>query len=534
MEKAKEDLKNGIIKTITAEEANKKYTHTISSKKKMFFCLYCGEEVAFVRRSKENHKPFFRHSNEKENGNTCEKRNKIETYSSIYEKLGLPLYLEKENNNYSLNIGFYKIKEEILRQLEVQNAEIILESEDKLHSTKFNIDSSRFFSNKTTLIKIDFLSSKYHINYSKHSYQSLLSWGDYIDGISNEGAIFKYDSKMCRKLRINDEIYFDTDYILIRDKSLINFIDIDSKEKGILVTDKKFIVYKIRISSKNIENHSHLYDFFRINFKLILTTSPINLIPMWPPVLIKDNEIDSIFKESLYSVIKSHYEETNVYIHKNDSIEKENANKIEDGIFSLELLSMESEQTISLNDKYDSNYYTYRSIPLKRLDTYLESIIYDISGNIIEKGTCFKLPKENKIRIKVNKKCEMIVFNKNQVKAFHKIKNSKELTIDNLAYEDNVILVNGIEKISLLSFVKEDKKLMKNTCDWDDIFYRIQRINSYFVPIPPWLYRVLKSIPKDKKLFDYIRSAILENKIQKHILVLLLEKYEGVNYERRS
>ena len=160
MEKAKEDLKNGIIKTITAEEANQKYSQTISSKQGRFFCLYCGEEVAFVRRSKENHKPFFRHSNEKENGNTCEKRNKIETYSSIYEKLGLPLYLEKENNNYSLNIGFYKIKEEILRQLEVQNAEIILESEDKLHSTKFNIDSSRFFSNKTTLIKIDFLFTK--------------------------------------------------------------------------------------------------------------------------------------------------------------------------------------------------------------------------------------------------------------------------------------------------------------------------------------------------------------------------------------
>lgn len=534
MEKAKEDLKNGIIKTITAAEANQRYSHTISSKQGRFFCLYCGEEVAFVRRSKENHKPFFRHSNEKENSKTCEKRNNIENYSSLYEKLGLPLYLEKLNDkDYQLNIGFYKVNDEILKKLEEQNAEIILESENKLHSTKFNIDSSRFFSNQTTFLKIDFLSPKYYINYSKDSFKDLLSWGDHIDGISSEGAIFKYDSKTCRKLRINDEIYFDTDYILVRDKSLINFIDIDSKEKGTLVTDKKFIVYKIRVSSKNIENRSHLYDFFRINFKLILTTSPINLIPVWPPVLMKDNAISSFFKENLDCIVKSHYEETNFYIHKNNIIEKENANKIETGIFSLELLSSDLEQIISLNDKYDSNYYTYNCIPLKRLDTYVEFSIYDISGYIIEKGTCFKLPKENKIRIKVNKKCEIIVFNKNQVKAFHRVKNSKELIIDNLAYEDKVILVNGIEKISLLNFVKEDRNSIRNTCDWDEIFYKIQKINSYFVPIPPWLHGILKSIPKNKKLFNYVRSTILENKIQNHILVLLLEKYEGVNYERR-
>ena len=44
---------------ITAEEVDGRFFHTISSKQGRFFCLYCGEEVAFVSRSKENFNPFF-------------------------------------------------------------------------------------------------------------------------------------------------------------------------------------------------------------------------------------------------------------------------------------------------------------------------------------------------------------------------------------------------------------------------------------------------------------------------------------------
>ncbi len=350
MEHAKEYLKNGSLKTITAEEANKKYFHTISSKQGKFFCLYCGEEVAFVRRSKENHKPFFRHSNEKENSNICEKRNSVENYSSIYEKLGLPLYLENLNNGYfQLNIGFYKIDSEILNQLEIQEAEIILKSENKLSFIKYNIDSSRFLSNRTTLLKLDFLSSKYSIIYSKDSFKDLLSWGDSADGISSEGALFKYDTKMFRKLRINDEIYFDTNYILVRDKNTINFIDIDLQELGCLEINKKFIVYKLKISSKNEENYNHLRDFFRSNFKLNLTTSPINLIPLWPPSIAEENQIFSFSANSSISIINSNYNEVEIYIHEDEIVEKVNTKKIRENVFLFDLLHNGNDQTIRPN-----------------------------------------------------------------------------------------------------------------------------------------------------------------------------------------
>lgn len=533
MEKAKEKLISGITRTITAEEVDGRFFHTISSKQGRFFCLYCGEEVAFVSRSKENFNPFFRHSNKKSDSDICQERHKVEKYNSIYEKLGLPLYLKKTNDKlYQLNIGFYKIKDKILKKLEEENAEITLRSENNKYSTKFNIDYSRFFSYQTTFIKIDFLASKYNIDYSKSFYKELLLWGEYIEGVANEGAIFKYDSKLCRKLRINDEIYFDTDYILIRDKNLINFIGIEYKEEGLLEINKKFIVYKIRIPGKNKEYYNHLYDFFRINFKLILTVSPINIVPIWPPVLMKDREINNIYEKNTYSIIESHYEETKVYIHNDEDIREENARKLKDNFFSIELLTKSTEQIISLNDKYDNNYYIYGKANTLKLENNIEVSIFDFKGNVIKNGIYFELPIENKVVIKTNSKCEIVIFNKNQIKKSKKIKDINGIIIDDLAYGDNVILINGMEKISLLEFVRRKERLIRNNCDWNELFYKSQKINSYFVTVPPWIFEILKSIPKESRLFIYIKNAVYLNKIQNHVLNLLKEEYERIKDER--
>ena len=114
LEKARDYYSN---KLLIAQEVKGIYQQTISAIDKKFICPECGEYVAFVSGNKK--KPYFRHCNSNEYTKNCDFRTQTQTYSSIYEKLGLPMYIKKVGENYyELFIGFYKIEEYILKLAE--------------------------------------------------------------------------------------------------------------------------------------------------------------------------------------------------------------------------------------------------------------------------------------------------------------------------------------------------------------------------------------------------------------------------------
>jgi len=79
--------------------------HTRCLIKKKIICTICGEYVTFARG--EIKEPYFRHSMQNEETRYCELRSQIEQNSTIYEKVGLPLYLKKTSNSgFELYLGF--------------------------------------------------------------------------------------------------------------------------------------------------------------------------------------------------------------------------------------------------------------------------------------------------------------------------------------------------------------------------------------------------------------------------------------------
>lgn len=215
MEKARDYYSN---KLLIAQEVKGIYQQTISAIDKKFICPECGEYVAFVSGNKK--KPYFRHCNSNEYTKNCDFRTQTQTYSSIYEKLGLPMYIKKVGENYyELFIGFYKLEEYILKLAEDLdcNVDITKAGENEEQIETYSINSNRFSINSTSLIRVDFISFRYHLKYNSTRVGKYLleRWGNNIEGILDSGTLFEFNENGGRKIRINDEITTNTDYYLI-------------------------------------------------------------------------------------------------------------------------------------------------------------------------------------------------------------------------------------------------------------------------------------------------------------------------------
>ena len=113
MDKAKQNYKIGQVRIVSAEQIKMEYGRSISYEEKRFFCSNCGEYVSYVHRNKG--KTFFRHIKKNEETMECELRINTQKELSIYQKVGLPIYLKKDlNGNFNLAIGFYPIDENII------------------------------------------------------------------------------------------------------------------------------------------------------------------------------------------------------------------------------------------------------------------------------------------------------------------------------------------------------------------------------------------------------------------------------------
>lgn len=517
MDKAKENYKIGEIRVVSASQIKAEYGRSIPYGEKKFFCNNCGEYVTYVNRDKG--KTFFRHIKKTDETKECELRIGVQRQLSVYQKVGIPIYLKKDSNgNFSLYIGFYAIDKKVIEELKHEKASI------KIYGVKGNsnliknyfIDNLNFSSNITTLKQIHFISPKYRIQYSSLNAKISLrpKWGDEIEGINFNGALFKFGKNGGQKVKINEEITTNTDYFCIsKDSSKFRYInDIDYKELGIIsFVNATYKVYKIRLIS-SIYSNKKLVEFFREFFKVSLVNKPAEIISIWPPIINNDKKIELFFNKNNLLLLKSTQANTKAFIHKMDHFSEINLSKIDDNKYIFKLSPLSIERAININDEYNSEYILV-SNHKDKIDTFNNEIILtDINENIIEKGKYNELPLDRKLKIYSNSEVELIHYRKGIIFKIYKVKNKQNI-IEDLKYDDKLIVKIGLRKNTLISFEKLKEKNIKNSLNDLEIYNSLKGLNNLFEPVDTYTRAILRYLKGYPKTFNLVKSYIIKNKM---------------------
>ena len=87
-----------------------------------FICPECLEPVSMVD---GKYQYFFKHRKKTEQSIECDRRIESNVSQSIYQRIGIPLYLRKNNDeSYSLHIGFRALPQRIISSCKSMNSYI--------------------------------------------------------------------------------------------------------------------------------------------------------------------------------------------------------------------------------------------------------------------------------------------------------------------------------------------------------------------------------------------------------------------------
>lgn len=517
MYKAKENYKLGEVRIVNAEQIKKEYKRSISYEEKKFFCSNCGEYVTYVNRSKG--KTFFRHIKETEETKSCDLRIKSQQELSVYQKVGLPIYLKKDfNRTFSLSIGFYSIDKKAIELSKTERASVTISSVKSNYNLtkKYFVDDMNFSCKNTTLKTINLISPKYKIDYSALKIKSYLvdKWGYEIEGISESGALFKFGENGGRKIRVNEEIIVDTDYLCIymNNSEFRRYDGIYYEELGsISLINGIYKVYKVRFSLHGWDKKA-ISEFCRKNFKVSLVNKPSEIIPIWPPTVENDNKIELVFEKNNLLLLKSNQTNTKAFIHRFKSYIEINLNKIDNKKYLFIVSPSSNERAININDEYNSKYLLvskYRE-KIKTFSNHI--IIKDIEENVIEKGKYNSLPVDRKLKIYSNSEVDVIHYRQGILFKSYKIK-EKENIISDLKYGDRIVTKIGLKKNTIIEFEELQQMTINKFSDDLEVYKNLIRLNYPFETVDTYTRTVLKKLKGYPKTFNLVKSYISKNKM---------------------
>ncbi|MDB8794607.1 hypothetical protein PN290_01485 [Romboutsia sp. 1001216sp1] len=516
MDRAKENYKIGEVRIVSADYIKDTYKRSISFEEKKFFCTNCGEYVTYVYRNKG--KTFFRHTNTTEETKQCELRIDSQGQLSVYQRVGLPLYLKKENNNkYQLYIGFYSLGDKTINDLREKQSKITIKPAKNLSSyqKEYYIDKINFFSNTTTLKPINFISSKYNLEYSSKETKALVNekWGEEIEGINTNGALFKYGENGGRKIRINEEIEADTDYLCIyKYGNMFGYYDgITYEEYGdIVFSNGSYKVYKIRFSLIG-KQAKLISEFCRESFKVSLVNKPSYIVSLWPPMVKKNNKVEMFYERYNLLLINSTEKNTRAFRHQKNSYVEMLIENIDKNKYLIKMLPSSIEKAININDEYNSKYLfvSKHNEEIKGFNN--EILIKDIDEKVIEQGKYQKLPIDGKLKLYSNSEIELLHYRNDILFRNYKIK-SLETVIEDIKFGDRLSIKIGLKNKTILEY--EKNKIESNqTFDDFEIYRRLRNLKCYYEPVDAYTKSILKNIKRYPKTYSLLKSYIVTNKI---------------------
>lgn len=486
-----------------------------------FICPECGEPVHISRSRYSN---FFSHFQKTESSVECDRRVDGVTNSSIYERMGVPIYL-RDNGNATFNLvfGFKKIPSHILNKAIEDKASLKIEP----NCGVYRISNERFSSEDSTFIDIDYIPQygmDYKIEY-KSSNASILKkhWSDYGEGFATGGSLFSVSNIGGRKIRHGDTVSTEEDYYMVRKQK--NYYDrngLSSEFVGtVILKNEKWNVFKIRFDSLISDTNFMLLQLYvREFFKVNLVEKKPEFIPLWPPVnktedgyAICDNQIKEI-----RGLVSSGNEMPRIY--KFDGVQAEPLElKSKNGILKLDITS--NDMFINVDRKYVSNGTRLYRKNIKQDYAYKSDCFYYIDDKKQVIKDILNIYDIENLKLESNLLQKLVCINKHgniNIKEFN-----NQLNVDDLNNFDSLYIISGfrITNIIKIFFSEADKNV-----DYSDFIIKFHKYNCGKKVCIPYKTRVLLS-----KLVSYgvcseeINEIIREGKVSLPIIKLL----EGVN-----
>lgn len=282
-----------------------------------FICPECGEAVFLTGNKDSNH---FAHYKQSDASAECDRRVDGKPTESVYEHIGLPIYMRKStSDDFYLYMGFKALPHTLMEKAVKESMTIKID-----RKSTYRINEERFSCERTSLIPLDYIplsGSKYSIHYEPANNSVLRHWSDYADGFSFEGAIFTVSEQGGKKVCHGDSITTDVDYYWVRRQPQLpsNMPGIKMEKCGrLILKDNILNVFRGSFLSdiSDIE-FGYLASYLRTNLKIHLLEKQPEFVPIWPPVIkteegyiVNDNDQD------IYGHVVSGNDVPKVYVYQ--------------------------------------------------------------------------------------------------------------------------------------------------------------------------------------------------------------------------
>lgn len=513
-----------------------RYSRNRSYPKGRFRCPECGEDVFLTGRNNENH---FSHFQKTETSAECDRRVDGNSSLTIYERVGLPLYLRKrEKGLFDLYMGFRAIPVRLLCEAERREISIKITSNDKKFKENrvvYYINKERFHNDGTTYLQVNFIpedNRKYQILYSGSFSNSIKSyWSDYADGFSEGGALFAYFETGGRKLRHWDTISTNTKYYWVRkSRDYVNISGISMEFYGYLfLKHKKLYVYVVSfdVSASSPWEFEKLSNYIRDTLKLTLLIRQPELIPVWPPAF-KNGDMYNILPISneVHSIIKSGNENPAVYAYRGVGYIDEDY-LVQTRINSSNLISFKADTVpilLNIDRKMIGTgiYITMEKPNLIELPPMVNYLQED--GTIIDLmdiGETLNINSRS-ITIKAGHKIDLIIIKSKMEIDIYSITNDdiNRLSVD---YNDDVYILS---QSHILINLKIIKSIISDNNEYfidnDNLFFQLKKNSTGpLIPIPYWVGLVYEDLKKCNKSRLYLSTYFTKGYMPKKLIKTL-------------
>ena len=469
-----------------------------------FICPECGEEV-FLSRSK--YKNFFKHRKRTDQTPECERRVDAVPSESIYERIGLPLYLKEASTGYfKLYMGFQSLSAAEIEQAERNKAEIHVNNK-----IAYRVTRERFSDSHSFWIPIDFapFSDHYTISYkgdkaSRATFER--TWGGLAEAFMlSYGALFRTGNGGGRKFHKGDSVATDTDYfwVIPDGRMLSGRKGITCENRGKLeLENRKYDVVLVSFRSDVSDmDYSALSLFLLKELKIHLLEKASSIIPIWPPVVKQqDRYIANKKLSSLFGSVESGNVFPSIYgYYKNDPVPN--------------FMTADTESIIRLPLRQAHQYFTVdrRNVStglilekgdlcvgeaVRDIEVEVNGVLVDLPGKHFEVGSF--------ITIESSRNVDVIVKRRNKIDFF--IQCSGQI-IKNLLPDESIFVIYGPE---LLLMVRKEETLAKGTfsINLDELMQKYAR--TYMVSLP---YAIRQKLLEHNDGSPLIRKIIAESRL---------------------
>lgn len=494
-----------------------------------FICPECGEAVHLTGNGKNNH---FAHYPDKNNTISveCDRRVDGNPTDSVYERIGLPIYMRKNSSgDFYLYMGFKALPPGLMEKAIKESISVKIDGRNT-----YRINTERFSCDGTALIPLDYIplsGHKYHLYYKpvNKAYAVSQHWSDYADGFSYEGAIFTVSEQGGKKIRHGDSITTDEMYYWVRRQpQLPSFIPgIEMKKCGrLILKDNVLNVFCGSFSSDISDTEfSYLTSYLRSNLKIHLLEKQPEFVPIWPPIVkTEDGYIINNREQSVYGYVVSGNDNPRIYVYQG-------IRKNPDELVSVNHLTCvrvwDQEALVNIDRKYVSSGTLFLKRPRNIISN--DTDVYELIDDecvVLEKGNICR--NCNKILFQSGYQTDFILIRKSG--RIEKNGGIGEYIFEDLQDGDLIYILQNRLLISLLT-VSIDKQQEDVTISDEELFRLFRKFKGTKKVKLPHKIRIQIYEIQEKVLLsrNYLDGVLKSNSISSVMIKVLEEIFNEQN-----